>query len=97
MPGVETETYDEKTNPLEGSLRIRLDKAVLILCHLSSEIEDNVAHWLDKHNGVLSSILDNDEEVKELARLGNIKGAAILVKEKLDEYFGYDVSGFYEV
>jgi hypothetical protein len=77
------------TESLPIGLKLELERQVLKLCGADS---DRAVEWIEKYNGQLHNIVENDEEIKSLARENKIADAAALTKEKLDSWFGHDVA-----
>jgi hypothetical protein len=77
------------TESLPIELKLELERRVLALCHADS---DRAVEWIGRYNDQLHNIVENDEEIKSLARENRIEEAAALTKEKLDSWFGHDVA-----
>ena len=74
-----------KTARLDGHLRIRIELVVLGLFGIVEHHEAENEALVKKCQESLGSIVDEDEEVKQLAREGEIDQAAQLAKQRLEE------------
>lgn len=91
MSSLEVESPVAETERLPNSLRLKVDLEFYEIYGLQGA---EAVEWISGQYGAqLSDILSYDEEVKALAIKDEIHQAAILAKERLDEYFGYDIFG----
>ena len=82
----------EKPMTTEGlplDLKLEVERLVLRLCQADN---NRAVEWIERYNGQLHEIIQNDEEVKSLALERRVEEAAALAKEKLEEWYGHDVS-----
>lgn len=90
MPKFEILEDDIVTESLPLDLKLAVENKVFKLCNAGDDA--SVLEWVTRYSQGLCEVIKNSEEIRKLALDGKIEEAARLAKQKVEEYYGHNVS-----